>query len=568
MLHLDAETSLATRDAPIKPSLDSGLLIRRDIRRVALVAGIFLVVIAGFVFLAIPRTRGQGLLTAGWAADTTIRTGFSDRIRFSDYGQIQQSDAVVMEVKIEQDGVNSGSELYQPYFRGVALENYDADERQWSRAPIPDDIVDKLIYPGESAQLIPPADYNTIGLVTEQFTMHSYAGSTLFTVAPPVLFSPDHEVTFNFNTRQLDLSFRSAYQQPLRYSITSAAIYKPEKAEPTFIIPGDLGFSNRSDGTPLRHNQVPAEVQSLAHTLLRDLLPGNQKPTIAQIRPIADLFEEYLRTTYPYSLKFEAQDPSLDPTADFLLNRKRIGGHCEYFASAMVMLCRSVGINARLVTGYHGGDFNSISGLYVVKQKSAHAWAEVYYPGRGWLLYDPSPVSGDEGSSYLITKWLHDASEVIQKAWQSTIIAFDNSTRSYIFSVVANLVSFAAEDIRGTFTYIGGGFQDLFSNKAASASTRLTSAAAVVLIAILAAWLLHHWHRRRTSQLPHILRKVDRKVQRQLAHELLFFDEFLRLLGRTGAQAARSDPPRICRSAGASSPRRCRGRPLAHRHVL
>ena len=97
-------------------------------------------------------------------------------------------------------------------------------------------------------------------------------------------------------------------------------------------------------------------------------------------------------------------DRRLDPTADFLLNRKDTGGHCEFFASAMVMLCRAVGVNARMATGYRGGEFNSIGGFYVVRQKYAHAWVEVFVPRRGWMVYDPSPTAAESSPASSVAR--------------------------------------------------------------------------------------------------------------------------------------------------------------------
>ncbi len=388
------------------PSADEVPFMRRDIRRVAGTSTLCLIAVAAVVFLTLPRMRGQGLFTANWSGDATLQTGFSDHVRFSDYGRLQQSDQIVMEVKLLQEGTNVGTEFDLPYFRGAALDNYDIEQRQWSRGGRYDDIDDQPVPAGTTAQLLPTEDYNPLGRLEQQYTMHSYTDNTLFTIAPPVAFSPDHDVSISFNSRDFSLSVRSVSPQPLHYSVTSAVIYKAHRPEPTFITPGDLGFMNHYDGEVARRNQVPPEIRALARTLVRDILPDNQKPIVAQIRPIADRFEEYLRTTYPYSLTFAAKDPTLDPTADFLLNRKSTGGHCEYFASAMVMLCRSVGLNARMVTGYHGGDFNSISGLYVVRQKHAHAWAEVYVPSRGWISYDPSPAATESAAPSIVGKWL------------------------------------------------------------------------------------------------------------------------------------------------------------------
>ena len=69
-------------------------------------------------------------------------------------------------------------------------------------------------------------------------------------------------------------------------------------------------------------------------------------------------------------------DPSLDPVEDFLVNRKE--GHCEYFASALALLLRSIDIPSRMVNGFKGGDWNELTQTMNVRQKHAHSWVEAY----------------------------------------------------------------------------------------------------------------------------------------------------------------------------------------------
>lgn len=88
-----------------------------------------------------------------------------------------------------------------------------------------------------------------------------------------------------------------------------------------------------------------------------------------------------LQTDYRYSLEFQAT-AGVDPVLDFLLSRKE--GHCEYFASAMTLLARSVGVPARMVSGYRVTERNPLTGDWLVRERNAHAWTEVWLPGSGW----------------------------------------------------------------------------------------------------------------------------------------------------------------------------------------
>jgi transglutaminase-like putative cysteine protease len=93
---------------------------------------------------------------------------------------------------------------------------------------------------------------------------------------------------------------------------------------------------------------------------------------------------------------YTLQPPALDANAvdDFLFNTKR--GFCEHFASAFTVMARSVGIPARVVTGYQGGEFNRMGGYFIVRQSDAHAWSEVWLEGRGWQRIDPTAAIAPE----------------------------------------------------------------------------------------------------------------------------------------------------------------------------
>jgi len=106
---------------------------------------------------------------------------------------------------------------------------------------------------------------------------------------------------------------------------------------------------------------------------------------------MAGRIQGFLMREYTYSLDLMGIR-SDSPVEDFLFDWRR--GHCEYFASSMVLMLRAVGVPARLVTGYLGGEYNPFEDYYVVRQSNAHAWVEVLLPDRGWTTFDPTPPSG------------------------------------------------------------------------------------------------------------------------------------------------------------------------------
>src|SRR6202035_410019 len=87
----------------------------------------------------------------------------------------------------------------------------------------------------------------------------------------------------------------------------------------------------------------------------------------------ASTIESYLRNHYGYTLALPRTQPA-DPIANFLFDRKE--GHCEYFASSMAVLLRTLGIPSRVVNGFRTNELNDITGNYVVRAKDAHAWVE------------------------------------------------------------------------------------------------------------------------------------------------------------------------------------------------
>lgn len=103
-----------------------------------------------------------------------------------------------------------------------------------------------------------------------------------------------------------------------------------------------------------------------------------------------------LRMFREQDFHYTLQPPLLgrDSVDEFLFDSRR--GFCEHYSSAFTVLMRAAGIPARIVTGYQGGSYNQIGGHYTVSQADAHAWSEVWLPGRGWLRVDPTAAVSPE----------------------------------------------------------------------------------------------------------------------------------------------------------------------------
>ncbi|MBR3106999.1 MAG: transglutaminase domain-containing protein [Clostridia bacterium] len=131
-----------------------------------------------------------------------------------------------------------------------------------------------------------------------------------------------------------------------------------------------------------RYLQIPDHIQKEIYDIARHAAAGKETPYGKALA-----LQNYLRRNYRYNLNVQEPPDGVDFIAWFLIGEKQ--GYCTYFASAMTMLCRIVGLPARYVTGYVA--LPNDSGVTVVTGRHAHAWTEVYLNGFGWLAFDPTP---------------------------------------------------------------------------------------------------------------------------------------------------------------------------------
>jgi transglutaminase-like putative cysteine protease len=190
----------------------------------------------------------------------------------------------------------------------------------------------------------------------------------------------------------------------------------PESYEVTSILK-PLPFTWKLQGDPALPEvdrtqclQIPGGPDGdLAHALRRKALAilaaGNAPVASMPADERARAIENYLSRTYRYTLQPKPTPPGRDPILDFLTTQKQ--GYCVYFASAMVLLCRSIGIPARFAVGFASGDSdmeqadnNAETITYRVTSEHAHAWAEVFLPHYGWYTSDPTA-----GSTEVPTLW-------------------------------------------------------------------------------------------------------------------------------------------------------------------
>jgi transglutaminase-like putative cysteine protease len=131
--------------------------------------------------------------------------------------------------------------------------------------------------------------------------------------------------------------------------------------------------------------------------------------------------ERHLREDYSYTLELPDHEVA-DPLAYFLFTRRK--GHCEYFASAMTVMLRVLGIPARLATGFQSGVYNSLTELWVIRASDAHTWVEAWIPGHGWTTFDPTPPDPNPpGFSMAARLGLY--LDAAQTFWQQWVVGYD-----------------------------------------------------------------------------------------------------------------------------------------------
>jgi transglutaminase-like putative cysteine protease len=145
-----------------------------------------------------------------------------------------------------------------------------------------------------------------------------------------------------------------------------------------------------------RYLQLPENFSPRVTALAAEIVSGKATPYDKAVA-----ITDYLRQNIEYVERIQAPPPNTDLLEWFLFESKQ--GFCNYYATADVLMLRSVGVPARLAVGYAQGELNDEGTNYYVLQKDAHAWAEVYFPGQGWVEFEPtssqSPIVRPEGIS-------------------------------------------------------------------------------------------------------------------------------------------------------------------------
>jgi transglutaminase-like putative cysteine protease len=376
-----------------------------SLARVAPALMVMILILGAAVFFLMPRMSAGYM--GGYSFGPDLTSGFSDRVQLGKIGQIQQSNAVVMHIQIDGDTVGR-SDLH---WRGVALADFDG--RTWSnpkeqfflrRLPNNSFQVPRLnsaVQPDAASNLSPQH------LIHYRVLMEPI-GTNVFFLAPWArTVSGDYRlVAGDYSGAVFDFDS----QHPIRRYEAESDI---STATPAELRRARSNYPPQIEATYLRLQAVDPRVPQLAAQITNSAANNFDK---------AAAIENHLRTRFGYTLQLP-QTAVKDPIANFLFERKQ--GHCEYFASAMAVMLRTLGIPSRVVNGFRSDEFNDLTGNYVVRAKDAHSWVEAYFPGYGWQTFDPTPA----GAGGTPQGWQRLALYVDAMAsfWRDWVVTYDSS---------------------------------------------------------------------------------------------------------------------------------------------
>src|SRR5690606_5888913 len=182
-----------------------------------------------------------------------------------------------------------------------------------------------------------------------------------------------------------------------------------------------------------------------------------------QTRLAVNTLQSYLRQTCRYTLEQEVAPWESEPIEWFIFDRRM--GHCEYFASALVAMCWSVGIDARLVTGYVATEYDESNKSYLVREANAHAWVEAELsPGR-WVTFDPTPPADLDRIHRArpgIVGQLRRFYEQLEFGWATSIVSFDANRRARVYEATLGQSSLV-ESVRTAIERVAARVRSLLS---------------------------------------------------------------------------------------------------------
>ena len=395
---LAATAALASGE--VRGKLDSGTRVTfstlRGARRGLGVLSAFtfaaILALGAMFFVLLPRTAHAALQHL--IPSRFHLPGFSNEVTLGQIGEIRMSSTPVMHARIynTMPGVDMK-------WRGTTLSLFDG--RRWFNEI---DRGEPILVEKRQAILATPEQWGRPGKrVQYEVQLKSATDDVLFFLGVPegiVIDAPQIIRTPAGGYRTGGLAHSRRYE---------ARSFLDDPLTPPLMPP------SMSEPSRRLHLQVPPMDPAIGR-LAQEVTRGAVTPE-AKARAL----EKHLRTQYGYTTTLLSSEVR-DPISHFLFRRKQ--GHCEYFASAMALMLRTVGIPSRVATGFQSGTFNPISNWYLIRASDAHSWVEAWIDGRGWVTFDPTPAGpANEPTAWWNTAALYlDALEVF---WQDWVMSYD-----------------------------------------------------------------------------------------------------------------------------------------------
>jgi len=351
--------------------------------------------LTGGLFFLLPRTAEAAF--SRFSSHRVHIPGFSDHVTLGEIGEIKSTSRPAMHIRLIGREIAGGVK-----WRGGTLMDFDG--RRWSN---PNQRPQFIHVEKGQAELEPPDNRQRGISYTVEFD--EIETDSLFFAGTPQRIYQLKNVSL---IRSEGGNYRLGRPPPqgFRYEAYSLLEEPPEAAPvrfPTPILP--LAERERNLQLPPLDPRIPRLAREMAAGAATDL-------------ERARALERYLRTEFGYTLQLPSRELP-DPLAYFLFIRRK--GHCEYFASSLAVMLRSLGIPARLATGFQSGIYNPISDLWLVRSSDAHSWVEAWISGHGWTTFDPTPPDpSSAGFAFLTKLGLYvDAAETF---WQQWVVGYDS----------------------------------------------------------------------------------------------------------------------------------------------
>jgi hypothetical protein len=345
------------------------------------------------LFFVLPRTARAAL--ERFVPQRYHLAGFSNMVTLGEIGKIKQSSAPVMHVRSYQ-----GEGFLPVKWRGAALAEFDG--KRWFNPPGQERLyrVDNGVLAVRSAVIGLKRGHNLI----YQVHLSQLVADTVFIAGTPETISIDVPFVRYSQGGAFHVAPRFG-SRGLNYSVYG---FLPDEW-------AEVRFTSSPLAEPIREELLSLPALDPRIPELAQAMTAGAKTEVEKARAI----EKHLRHDYGYTLDL-LSTPVDDPLAYFLFERKK--GHCEYFASAMAVMLRTIGIPSRVVTGFQSGVYNPMTGWQVVRASDAHSWVEAWLEGRGWTTFDPTPSS--VGGTGLLSR-LSLLSDTAEQFWQDWVMSYD-----------------------------------------------------------------------------------------------------------------------------------------------